>query len=239
MKFIVPTVVNGKVYAGSESQLNVFGLLNGATQAATPVVSPASQSFNPSIQVSISDSTTGAAIYYTTDGSVPTTASTKYSTPFTLTTTATVNAIAAGTGLLQSAEATATYTLVTQVFTPVFTPAPGAYTTVQSVTISTTTPNATIYYTTNGTTPTTASTKYSGPVSVGATETLSAIAVASGLTNSPVANGLYTIDLGGVSSINYGSGFAAGGMVLLGNAKLNGTALRLTDGGGTETAAAW
>ena len=239
VKFIVPTVVNGKVYAGSESQLNVFGLLNGATQAATPVISPASQSFNPSIQVSITDSTTGASIYYTTDGSVPTTASTKYSTPFTLTTTSTVNAIAAGTGLLQSAEATVTYTLVTQVSTPVFTPAPGAYTTVQSVTISTTTPNATIYYTTNGTTPTTASTKYTGPVSVGATETLSAIAVATGLTNSPVANGLYTIDLGGVSSINYGSGFTAGGMVLIGNAKLNGTALRLTDGGGTETAAAW
>jgi len=239
VKFIVPTIINGKVYVGSESQLSVYGLLNGATQAATPAINPASQSFNPSIQVSISDTTTGAKIYYTTDGSTPTTASTLYGSQFTLTTTTTVNAIAAGTGLLQSPVASATYTLITQVAIPSFTPAPGAYTSVQSVSITTTTPNATIYYTTDGTTPTTASTKYTGPVTVGATETLSAIAVASGLSNSPGATGLYTIDLGGVSSINFGSGFTAGGMSLLGSAKLNGTALRLTDGGGTEAAAAW
>jgi hypothetical protein len=238
VKFIVPTVINGKVYVGSESQLSVFGLLSGATQAATPVISPASQSFNPSIQVTITDSTSGASIYYTTDGTNPTTASTKYSGPFILTTTSTVNAIAAGTGLLQSPEASATYTLTTQVVMPTFNPAPGTYTAIQSVTISDATSGATIYYTTDGTTPTTSSTKYTGPVSVGVTETLSAMAVASGLSNSPVASGLYTIDLG-ASSINFASGFASGGMNLVGTAKLNGSSLELTDGGGSEAAAAW
>ena len=239
VKFIVPTVINGKVYVGSESQFSAFGLLSGATQAATPVINPASESFNPSVQVTITDSTTGAFIYYTTDGSFPTTASTKYTVPFTLTTTSTVNAIAAGTGLLQSPEASATYTLTTQVATPGFNPPAGSYTSVQSVTISTTTPNATIYYTTNGAVPTTSSTKYTGPVSVGATETLSAIAVASGLSNSPVASGLYTVDLGGVTSISFASGFAGGGMNLLGSSKLNGSALELTDGNGSEAATAW
>ena len=239
VKFIVPTVVNGKVYVGSESQLSVFGLLNGTTQAATPVISPASQSFNPSVQVTITDATPGASIYYTTNGTTPTTASTVYSGPFTLTTTSTVNAIAAGTGLLQSPEASATYTLSTQVAMPTLNPAPGYYTTVQSVTISTSTPNATIYYTTDGTTPTTSSAKYTGPVSIAVTETLSAIAVASGLSNSPVASGLYTIDLGGVTSINFASGFAGGGMNLLGTAKINGSSLELTDGGMSEAAAAW
>jgi len=239
VKFIVPTVMNGKVYFGSETQLNIFGLLNGAVQAATPAISPAGQSFNPSIQVTITESTAGASVYYTTDGTAPTTASTKYTAPFTLTTTTTVNAIAAGPGLLQSAQASATYTLVTQVATPTFTPAPGAYTSVQSVAISTTTPNATIYYTIGNSTPTTSSAKYTSPISVGATETLNAMATASGLSNSPVASGLYTIDIGGVSSINFGSGFTAGGMALLGSAKLNGTSLRLTDGGGSEAAAAW
>ena len=68
VKFIVPTVINGKVYVGSESQLSVFGLLNGATQAATPAISPVSQTFSTSIQVTISDTTPGTTIYYTTDG---------------------------------------------------------------------------------------------------------------------------------------------------------------------------
>ena len=238
VKFIVPTVVNGKVYVGSESQLSVYGLLNGSTQAATPVITPASQSFSPSVQVTITDSTLGASIYYTTDGSQPTTSSTQYTGRFTLTTTTTVNAIAAGAGLTQSPDASATYTLATQVAMPTFNPPPGYYTAVQSVTISTTTPNATIYYTIDGTTPTAASTKYAGPVSVGVTETLSAIAVASGISNSLVASGLYTFDLG-ASSINFASGFASGGMNLLGSAKLNGSSLELTDGGGNEAAAAW
>ncbi|GAC1675290.1 MAG: hypothetical protein PVS2B2_10120 [Candidatus Acidiferrum sp.] len=239
VKFIVPTVVNGKVYAGSESQVSVFGLLGGAIQAAAPVISPASQSFNTSLQVTITESTTGASIYYTTDGSTPTTASTKYTAPFTLTTTATVNAIAAGPGILASSVATANYSLISQVATPTFNPPPGAYSAAQSVAIGTSTSNATIYYTTNGTTPTTASTKYTGPVSVGITETLSAIAVASGLSNSAVASGLYTIDLGGATSINFSGGFPSGTMNLLGSAKLSGTTLQLTDGGTNEAAAAW
>jgi hypothetical protein len=239
VKFIVPTVINGKVYVGSESQLSVFGLLNGATQAATPAISPASQTFNNSIQVTITDATTGATIYYTTNGTTPTTASTLYTAPITISSTTTVNAMATGTGLLQSPVASANYTLSTQVLTPTLNPAPGTYSTTQSVTITTTTPNATIYYTTNGTTPTASSTLYTGPISVSSTETIQAVAVASGLSNSPIVSGLYTIFLNGVSSINFGSGFTAGSMDFIGSAKLNGTALELTDGGSNEAAAAW
>jgi hypothetical protein len=243
VKFTVPTVINGKVYVGAELQVSVFGLLNGQQPAATPVITPGSDSFNPSVSVTITDSTPGAQIFYTTDGSTPTTASTKYAgTAINVTTTTTINAIVTAPSFLQSPVATATYTLVTQVAMPSFSPAPGSYTTAQSVTITSTTPNSQIYYTTNNTAPspgTSGTTLYSTPVLISSTTTLQALAKAPNLTNSPVAIVTYTIDIGGVTSINFGSGFSAGGIVMNGSAKLNGTRLRLTDGGGTEAASAW
>jgi hypothetical protein len=60
------------------------------------------------------------------------------------------------------------------------------------VTISDTTAGASIYYTTDGSTPTTSSTKYTGPVAISTTTTLSAIANDSGGSSS-VTSGTYTI----------------------------------------------
>ena len=66
--------------------------------------------------------------------------------------------------------------------TPTFSVPAGTYTNAPILTISDTTPLATIYYTTNGTAPTTSSTVYSGPVTVSSSETLEAIATASGVS---------------------------------------------------------
>src|SRR5207237_1262602 len=87
------------------------------------------------------------------------------------------------------------------VATPTFSPAAGTYTSAQNVTITTSTPNATIYYTADGTTPTTTSLRYAGPVTISATTTLKAMATASGLTNSAVATGVYTIQSGTASTV--------------------------------------
>ena len=83
------------------------------------------------------------------------------------------------------------------VTTPSFTPVAGTYTSAQNVAISDATAGAIIYYTTNGTIPTTSSAVYNGPVSVGVSETLEAIAVLSGDTNSAVASGAYIINTAG------------------------------------------
>jgi len=76
---------------------------------------------------------------------------------------------------------------------PIFSPAAGSYSSTQKVTLTDSTTNASIYYTTNGSTPTAGSSKYSAPISVSATTTLQAIAVASGYNNSAVASATYTI----------------------------------------------
>ncbi|MBE7158787.1 MAG: chitobiase/beta-hexosaminidase C-terminal domain-containing protein, partial [Rhodospirillales bacterium] len=76
---------------------------------------------------------------------------------------------------------------------PTFTPGAGSYTAVQKVTIADTAPGATIYYTTNGATPTTSSSQYSGPITVSSNETLKAVAIAPGGTVSSVASATYTL----------------------------------------------
>jgi hypothetical protein len=81
--------------------------------------------------------------------------------------------------------------------TPSLSPAPGTYAGTQQVILADTTPGAVIHYTTDGTTPTSASATYvSGtPLAVSATETVQAIAIVSGYANSAVAGGLYTISV--------------------------------------------
>lgn len=101
-------------------------------------------------------------------------------------------------------------TLTEQTETPTFSPPGGTYSSAQNVTISDATPGASIYYTTDGSTPTTASTSYSGAISVYATATIQAIAVASGFTPSTVATATYTIVLLPIAGISPASlNFAA------------------------------
>jgi hypothetical protein len=77
---------------------------------------------------------------------------------------------------------------------PSFSPAVGSYTAAQSVSLSSSTAGAQIYYTTNGSTPTSSSSLYSGAIRVSATTTIKAIAVASGYNASSVVSGTYTIN---------------------------------------------
>jgi hypothetical protein len=77
--------------------------------------------------------------------------------------------------------------------TPTFSPAAGTYSAAQSVKILDTTAHASIYYTTNGNTPSTGSTLYTGPIQVAHSETLQAVAIAPGFSQSADASASYTI----------------------------------------------
>ncbi|MEV6236501.1 chitobiase/beta-hexosaminidase C-terminal domain-containing protein [Lentzea sp. NPDC051838] len=79
------------------------------------------------------------------------------------------------------------------VATPGFSPPGGAYTSAQTVTITTATAGASIRYTVDGSTPTASSPLYSGPISVPTSRTINAIGIKAGLANSSVGSATYTI----------------------------------------------
>lgn len=174
-----------------------------ATPAATPTLSPASgTTFSSTLSVTIADTTPSSTIYYTTDGSTPTTASTVYTGAFTVNSTTTVNAIAASSGYTNSAVGTATYSLLPTAAVPTFSPVSGTtFGTTLSVSIADTTSGSSIYYTTNGSTPTTSSTLYTGAFTISATSTVKAIATASGFSQSAVGSATYTLNADLISSV--------------------------------------
>lgn len=206
---------------------------------ATPAFSVAGGSYTSTQTVTISDATGGATIYYTTDGTTPTTSSTKYTGPVTIGSTKTLKAIAIASGYTNSAVASATYTITLTAATPVFSLSSGTYSSAQKVTITDTTGGATIYYTTNGTTPTTLSAKYTGAITIGSTTTLKALAAANGYATSNVASAVYTISTVSVGGPSYPKGFTTTGIVRNGSAVVTNGLLQLTNGDQGQIGSAW
>ena len=106
VKFTVPTVVNGKVYVGSANSLSVFG---SANFLAFPIISPNGGTFTNSVSITLSNQVPGVTLYYTLDGSIPTTNSILYTGPFVLTKTAGLNVVAVMPGSPNSSVASATF----------------------------------------------------------------------------------------------------------------------------------
>lgn len=101
------------IFCGSDDDDNDSGQTGGTV--ATPVISPGSGTYSDDIMVTITCETADAIIYYTTDGSDPSTNSTSYSSPFQISgngTTWIVRAIAVKSGMDNSAEASATYSIL-------------------------------------------------------------------------------------------------------------------------------
>ncbi len=136
-----------------------------------------------------------ATIYYTTDGNVPTEASTVYEGPITVDTTMTIKAIAVDEAGNISNVASADYTidLDTDLPDPVTFSVPGGvYNSARSVELSAE-EGATIYYTTDGNAPSVNSTEYTGAINVDENMTIKAIAVDEAGNVSELAEATYTI----------------------------------------------
>ena len=207
---------NSTIYALAQFQADCSPSCAGvSTPAATPIFSPAAGSYSSTQAVTISDATPSSTIYYTTNGTTPTTSSPVYSSPISVSSSATVEAIATASGYTTSVVGSAAYTITTAAVTPTFSPGAGSYSSAQAVTISDTTPSSTIYYTTNGTTPTTSSLVYSSPIGVSTTETVKAIATATGYTSSAVGSASYAI--GGTRTVTAVAISPQGGVVQSGS----------------------
>ena len=124
---------------------------------------------------------------------------------------------------------------------PAFSVAAGQYTATQTVSLSAYS-GATIYYTTNGQSPTTSSTKYTGPITVNSSEVVQAIAVESGYADSLVGSAYYQIAPALTPTINFPSGFSSASNLIttVGNAAFNGSTLQMSNTTTNNvTSAAW
>ena len=209
MNLIADTVLS---FAGGAISFN-GGSVPAAVEA--PVITPAGGSYTETQSVTITCATAGAAIHYTHTGEEPTSSSAVYSTPLNISADTTIKAIAIKSGMTDSAVTSAVFTVniapPPAVEAPVITPAGGTYTTAQSVTITCTTAGAVIHYTADGTTPSSASALYGGAITVSSTQTIKAVAVKSGMTDSTVTIAAYTINLatpgaGGTLTVDLGGG---------------------------------
>jgi predicted RecA/RadA family phage recombinase len=194
-------LINVTLTGGSNAVIS--GVFFAPTQAATPQISPAAGSYPGSVNVTITDATSGATITYTTDGSTPipgsngTTISSGGS--FTLTSSATVTAIASATNYTNSNTAAVAYTITAlpQAATPQISPAAASYSGSVNVTITDATSGAAITYTTDGTTPIPGSNGITissgGSFPLTSSATVTAIASAGGFSNSMPATVSYTV----------------------------------------------
>ena len=85
---------------------------------ATPVISPAGGEYESSVTVSIACATSGASVYYTLDGTVPTAASTLYNGSITITESATLKAIAVKDGYYTNSSVVSAVYTITQPVEP-------------------------------------------------------------------------------------------------------------------------
>ena len=149
------------------------------------------------LSLTMQSATEGAVIYYTADGSTPTTDSSKYTAALTVSADAVYKAVAVKEGIENSPVSTASVSIKEKKMTVevektyasavTFTVSEMNTEGVLSLTMQSATEGAVIYYTADGSTPTTDSSKYTAALTVSADAVYKAVAVKEGIENSPVS----------------------------------------------------
>ncbi|MEG0339607.1 MAG: chitobiase/beta-hexosaminidase C-terminal domain-containing protein, partial [Oscillospiraceae bacterium] len=132
-------------------------------------------------------------IFFTTDGTTPSTSSRLYTEPIEVPGSMVLKAIALAKDKTESDVVEYHYSYADQAFAPSMSIPSGEIEQGKLLTLSSETKDASIYYTTNGAEPTEKSTLYTAPISIMRPVTIKAIAVYKGLRNSAVNSAFYTV----------------------------------------------
>jgi len=176
----------------------VDGTPGDGRPAAEPVFSVPPGSYPAPQYVTLSSATGNATLYYTTDGSDPSTSPTRRvyvdELGLAIDRTTLLRAVAIKRGYQRSALTEGTFT-ITKVTPPVFGQAAGGYVGTQALQLSCQPPDAAIFYTTDGTDPATSSTRqrYVDAVTLTSSAVVRAVGERSGYTTSEVAAATYYV----------------------------------------------
>lgn len=144
-------------------------------------------------QVKLTCKTSGATIYYTTDGSKPTSSSKKYTGVFSVKASQTIKAVAIKDGMSDSSVISKSIT-VNKLNAPTADISSGSTVEKGTYLYLSADSGSTIYYTTDGSNPTTSSIKYTGKIKIEKDITIKAIAVRKGYLNSNIKTYNYKIN---------------------------------------------
>jgi hypothetical protein len=241
----MPIVIDskGNIYSTATGGENVCNSTStcGAVWEFTPPAPVITLNFGPApgvyaspISVAIQSSLENARVYYTTDGTLPTTASPRYTGVIHVSKNTTIKTMAVNDTDV-SKVFTGVYTI--SAVLPVISPAGGTHPGPVQVTITDKTAHAVIHYTTNGMAPNKNSAVYSKPISVAATETIRAIAIATGYGTSGIASAKITIETPTAKPVFAPNGgpVVSGATVKISDAT-HGAVIHYTTNGATPTA---
>lgn len=159
-------------------------LLMPGERTENPIFDYTSGQYPSTFDLEITSETVGASIYYTIDGSKPTVDSMLYTSPITINDSMEVQAIAISPELLKSSITKESYVIDGVVSNPTVNIEGDIYSYDLNVEIETTTNDAIIYYTLDGSLPTESSSIYSEPLIITETTTLTIQAVRAGFASS-------------------------------------------------------
>ncbi len=188
------TVVACDAAGNCSAQSAAVSAITSPADTTPPAITPSVPGgvYNSAQNVTLS-ANEPATIYYTLDGSTPTTASMMYSAVIAVNSSLTLKYFAVDTAGNASAVQAEVYVIDTVAPTVAASVAGGTYSAVQNVTLSANEP-ATIYYTLDDTMPTTASAVYTAPISISTTKILKYFGKDTAGNASAVQTQVYVID---------------------------------------------